>query len=78
MRYYEKDGTMIAKNFAIKLDEIDAQVGDCSTVKELISLRRKLYNLKRKHEESGQRYLACEYSIIAINEVIAEVRKENK
>lgn len=54
MRYYEKDGTMIAKNFTIKLDEIDAQVGDCSTVKELISLRRKLYNLKRTRRKRAE------------------------
>ena len=57
--------------FAKRLDEIHNEV-DGADLKGLLLIRNKLYALKRKYEESGRRFLDCEYEILAINEIIAE------
>lgn len=70
-KYYEPDGTMNEEVFAKRLDEIHNEV-DGADLKGLLLIRNKLYALKRKYEESGRRFLDCEYEILAINEIIAE------
>lgn len=70
-KYYEPDGTMNEEAFAKRLDEIHNEV-DGADLKGLLLIRNKLYALKRKYEESGRRFLDCEYEILAINEIIAE------
>ena len=74
MRYYDSEGNMNTEAFYQKLDELHNLVED-QDPKGLLKIRRKLYSLKRKYEQSGQRFLDCEFEIEAINELIAEDRK---
>lgn len=73
-KYYENDGTMNEEVFTKRLAEIHNEV-DGADLNGLISIRNKLYALKRKYEECGRRFLDCEYEIIAVNEIIAECRQ---
>lgn len=73
-RYYEKDGTMNEEVFTNRLAELHSEV-DGADMKGLLSIRNKLYALKRKYEQWGRRFLDCEYEIIAINEIISEERR---
>lgn len=73
MKYYNKEGYQNQKAFDERLEEIHNSVED-QDLNGLLNIRTKLYNLKRKYEESGRRYLDCEYEIIAVNELIAESR----
>lgn len=74
-RYYQADGTMNKEVFTKRLAEIHNSVDGISDLNELLSIRNKLYRLKRKYEECGQRYLECEYELLALNEIIEEQRK---
>ena len=71
MKYYDREGYQNQKAFAERLEEIHNSVED-QDLNGLLKIRTKLYNLKRKYEESGRRYLDCEYEIMAVNELIAE------
>lgn len=73
-RYYKLDGTMNEEVFAKRLAEIHNEVDGTETSKGLISIRNKLYSLKRKYEECGRRFLECENEIMALNEIIEEER----
>ena len=73
MRYYNSDGYMNLKAFDQRLEQLHNEVED-SDLKNLLKIRRKLYDLKRKYEESGRRSLECEAEIEALNELIAESR----
>lgn len=73
-KYYEKDGTINEEVFAKRLSEIHEEV-DGADLNSLLSIRNKLYALKRKFEQCGRRFLDCEYEIIAVNEIIAECRQ---
>ena len=73
MKYYDKDGNMNEQAFRDRLEKIHNEVDDAD-LKTLLKIRNKLYSLKRKYEESGVRFLDCEYEIIAINEIIEESR----
>lgn len=73
-KYYEKDGTMNEEMFAKRLNELHNEV-DGADLNGLLSIRNKLYVLKRKYEQCGRRFLECEYEIIAVNEIIAEEKK---
>ncbi len=73
-RYYELDGTMNEEVFDKRLAEIHDKVDGADTLSGLISIRYKLYRLKRKYEECGRRFLECEYEIMALNEIIEEER----
>ena len=75
MRYYDKDGNMNKQAFKDRLEEIHNEV-DGADLNTLLKIRNKLYNLKRKYEESGVRFLDCEYEIIAINEIIEDYKNE--
>ena len=77
IRYYTKDYSKDMTVFNRRLEQLHNQV-DGATLEELLKIRRKLYALKRKYEESGERYLDCEYEIEAVNEVIAECRKDER
>ena len=74
-RYFSKEGYINIFDFYDRLQKLHDRV-DGSTLPELLKIRRALYALKRKYEESGERYLECEGEIIAINEVIAEAREQ--
>lgn len=74
-KYYDKDGCINEVAFQKRLEELDSRV-DGSTLEELLKIRRQLYALKYKYEQSGSRYLDCEYAIIAINEVIVDCSEE--
>ena len=74
-RYFDKDGYVNIFDFNDRLQELHDSV-DGATLPELLKIRRGLYALKRKYEESGSRYLECDGEILAINEVIAEARAE--
>ena len=76
MKYYDKDGNMNNQAFRERLDLLHNEV-DGADLNTLLKIRNKLYHLKRKHEESGVRFLDCEYEIIAINEIIEEFRNEH-
>ena len=73
MKYYDKEGYQNQKAFDEKLEEIHNSVED-QDLRGLLKIRTELYNLKRKYEESGRRYLDCEFEIAAVNELIAESR----
>lgn len=73
MRYYNSDGYMNLKAFDQRLEQLHNEVED-SDLNNLLKIRRKLYDLKRKHEQSGRRFLECEAEIEALNELIAESR----
>lgn len=60
--------------FTNRLAELHNEV-DGADLNDLLSIRNKLYALKRKYEECGRRFLECEYEIIAINEIISEERR---
>lgn len=77
-RYFSKEGYVNIFDFNDRLQELHDRVDGCSTVDGLLKIRRGLYDLKRKYEESGQRYLECEGEILAINEVIAECRADDE
>lgn len=55
-RYYQADGKMNKEVFTKSLAEIHNEV-DGADLNGLLSIRNKLYRLKRKYEECGQRYL---------------------
>lgn len=78
MRYYDKDGYMNEQAFQERLEEIHSEIGDTPDLKGLLKIRSKLYRLKNKHEESGRRFVECEYEILALNEIIAETREGQK
>lgn len=71
MRYYDKDGYLNKQAFRDRLEKIHNKV-DGADLNELLKIRNQLYALKRKYEESGVRFLDCEYEIIALNEIIKE------
>jgi|GluameStandDraft_1065615.scaffolds.fasta_scaffold01590_3 hypothetical protein len=73
-KYYEPDGTINEESFAKRLEELHDEV-DGADLNGLLSIRNRLYALKRKYEESGRRFLDCEYEILALNEIIAEEKK---
>lgn len=73
-KYYESDGTMNESVFEKRLSEIHNSVDDVADLNGLLSIRNKLYALKRKYEQSGRRFLECEYEILALNEIIQEQR----
>lgn len=73
-RYYEPDGTMNKEVFAKRLGELHNEVNGAD-LNSLLSIRNKLYALKSKYEKCGQRFLDCEYEIIAVNEIIAECKQ---
>ena len=73
MKYYDKEGYQNQKAFDEKLEEIHNSVED-QDLRGLLKIRAKLYRLKRKYEQSGRRYLDCEFEIEALNELIAESR----
>lgn len=77
-KYYEPDGTMNEKIFAERLTEIHNEVDGVENLKGLLAIRNKLYRLKNKYEESGRRFLDCEYEIMALNEIIQEERNSVK
>lgn len=76
-RYFSKEGYVNIFDFNDRLQELHDRV-DGATLSELLKIRRGLYDLKRKYEECGSRYLECEGEIIAINEVIAEARGDEE
>lgn len=78
--YYEKDGHRNDFVFQYVLEKIHKEIaeGDIADLDGLLRVRNKLYRLKRKHEESGERFLDCEYEIVALNEIIEETRKDLK
>lgn len=73
-RYYEPDGTMNEEVFAKRLAELHNEV-DSADLNGLLSIRNKLYALKRKYEQCGRRFLDCEYEITALNEIIKECQQ---
>lgn len=75
--YYEKDGHRNDFVFQYVLDKIHTEIvdGDIADLDGLLRVRNKLYRLKRKYEESGERFLKCEYEILALNEIIEEIRQ---
>lgn len=77
-RYYQADGTMNEEVFEKRLAEIHNEVDGTCDLKELLSVRNKLRRLKRKYEECGQRYIECEYEILALNEIIEEERSNRR
>ena len=76
-RYYDVEGYQNEEAFEERLAKLHNKV-DGSTLPELLKIRAQLYRLKQKYELCGRRYLECEGEIIAINEIIAECRKEGK
>lgn len=77
-RYYEPDGTMNEEVFAQRLEEIHNEVDGTGDLQGLLSIRNKLYRLKREYEKCGRRFLECEYEIMALNEIIDETRRDLK
>ena len=75
-RYYELDGAQNKEVFEKRLQQIHQEIENgIDDLKGLISVRNKLYRLKRKYEECGCRFLECEYEIMALNELIEEERQ---
>ena len=74
LKYYDSRGNMNREAFNQRLEELHNEVED-TDLAGLVKVRNKLYGLKRKYEESGRRFLDCEFEIEAINELIAEDRK---
>ena len=74
-RYYEVDGTMNKEAFTKKLAEIHSEIDGIDNLNGLLSVRNKLYRLKRKYEECGRRFLECEFEILALNEIIEETKR---
>lgn len=74
--YYDSEGNMNEQAFAERLAELHNEIanGDLGTLDELLAMRRKLYSLKYKYELCGRHFLECEYEIMALNEIIAEMR----
>lgn len=77
MKYYDKHGYMNKQAFKYRLEQIHNEV-DGADFKTLLKIRDKLYRLKAKYEESGVRFLDCEYEIMAVNEIIRECKNETK
>lgn len=74
MRRYYIDDCVNEQAFAERLSELHDRV-DGSDLPALIRIRAQLYKLKEKYEESGRRFLECEYEIEALNEIISECRE---
>lgn len=75
-RYYQSDGSQDKEVFEQRLAEIHKEIEDgIPDLKGLLRVRNKLYRLKSKFEECGQRYLECEFEILALNEIIEETRR---
>lgn len=74
--YYQPDGTRNDEVFASRLESIHNEVDGIGNLRGLLSIRNKLYKLKSKHEKSGCRFIDCEYEIMALNEIIEEMRKD--
>ena len=74
LRYYDSEGNINREAFNQRLEELHNEVED-KDLTGLVKIRNKLYALKRKHEESGRRFLDCEFEIEALNELIAESRE---
>lgn len=74
MRYYDKDGYKNGQAFKDRLQALHNEVENGANLNELLKIRNKLYALKRKYEESGTRVLECEFEIMAVNEIIQELR----
>lgn len=76
-RYYSKDGEQNEELFHQRLEELESKV-DGATLPELLKIRSALHRLKQQYERSGKRFLDCEYTLIAVNEVIADCRCDTK
>lgn len=76
MRYYDKDGYKNEQAFKDRLQALHNEVESGADLNELLKIRNKLYALKRKYEESGTRFLECEFEIMAVNEIIQEDRSD--
>ena len=74
-RYYDNDGNINEKVFKERLEEIHNEVDGTPDIIGLKRIRAKLYRLKQQYEKCGRRFLDCEYEIVALNEIIAEVKK---
>ena len=74
LRYYDSEGNMNIEAFYQRLDKLHNEVED-KDLAGLLKIRNKLRALKYKYEQSGQRFLDCEFEIEVINELIAEDRK---
>lgn len=74
LRYYDAEGYMNKEVFEQRLQQLHEEVDD-KELGDLLKIRNKLYALKRKYEESGSRFIECEYEIEALNELIEESRE---
>ena len=74
LRYYDSEGYKNEEAFKQRLQQLHEEVDD-KELSDLLKIRNKLYVLKRKHEESGRRFLECEAEIEALNELIEESRR---
>ena len=73
--YYSKNGEQNKELFHKRLEELESKV-DGATLPELLKIRNALYRLKQKYEKSVKRFLDCEYTLIAINEVIKDCKND--
>lgn len=73
-KYYDEDGFMNEQAFLDRLKELHDSVDD-KLLPDLLKIRNSLYQLKYKYEQSGQRFLECEYEIEALNGIIEEDRR---
>ena len=77
--YYDKNGRMNDDKFKERLATIHNEIEQgVDNLNDLLKIRRKLYALKYKYEESGCYYLDCEAELIALNEIIEETREGEK
>ena len=74
LRYYDSEGYMNEEVFKQRLQQLHEEIDD-KDLGDLLKIRNKLYALRRKYEESGQRFLECEAEIEALNELIEESRR---
>ena len=74
-KYYDEDGYMNEQEFLDRLKELHDMVDD-KLLPDLLKIRNALYQLKHKYEQSGSRFLECEYEIEALNGIIGKDRRE--
>lgn len=69
-KYYDKEGYINEEAFEKELSKIHKRIEDGADIEELKKIRRRLYYLKSRYEESGCYNYDIELEIKCVNEFL--------
>lgn len=69
-KYYDQNGFVNEQAFKNELEKIDKQIEEGLDIEGLKKIKRKLYYLKARYEECGERNLGIETRIQCVNEFL--------